>query len=73
MERSIHSARACFIENLAPMMTKGEVSVLDSWYRFFAGEETQHVDVGVDLVIYLRVSHGFIYRLAGKYFNRNLM
>ena len=58
MERSIHSARACFIENLAPVMTKGELSVLDSWYGFFASPETQHVDVGVDLVIYLRVSHG---------------
>ena len=52
MERSVHSARACFIENLAPVMTPGEMAVLDSWYSLL----TRDMDMEVDLVIYLRTS-----------------
>ena len=52
MERSVHSARACFIENLAPVMTPGERAVLDSWYSLL----TTDMDMEVDLVIYLRTS-----------------
>ena len=52
MERSVHSARACFIENLAPVMTPGERAVLDSWYSLL----TTNMNMEVDLVIYLRTS-----------------
>merc|ERR1712029_595724 len=52
MERSIHSARACFIENLVPQMTQGEVAVLDAWYNLF--NSSSNMDMEVDLVIYLR-------------------
>ena len=48
----MHSARACFIENLAPVMTPGERAVLDSWYSLL----TTDMDMEVDLVIYLRTS-----------------
>ena len=54
MERSLHSARACFIENLAGVMTTGEMAVLDSWYSLL----TREMDMEVDLVIYLRTSPG---------------
>merc|ERR1719383_752152 len=52
MERSVHSARACFIENLVSVMTRGEAAVLDSWYSLL----TTEMDMEVDLVIYLRTS-----------------
>jgi len=54
MERSIHSARACFIENLVPQMTQGEVAVLDAWYNLF--NSSTNMDMEVDLVIYLRTN-----------------
>jgi len=54
MERSIHSARACFIENLVPQLTPGEVAVLDSWYKLF--NSSSNMDMQVDLVIYLRTN-----------------
>ena len=53
MERSVHSARACFIENLKPILNNGEMEVLDSWYRLFTDQPA--FDVDVDLVIYLKV------------------
>ena len=53
MERSVHSARACFIENLKPILNNGEMEVLDSWYRLFTDQPA--FDVDVDLVIYLQV------------------
>ena len=54
MERSLHSARACFVENLAPVLTSGEVAVLDSWYRLL--DTNPDLDMEVDLVIYLQTS-----------------
>merc|ERR1719154_123630 len=55
MERSVHSARACFIENMASVMDKAELGVLDAWYRFFVGQDSA-IDTEVDLVIYLQTS-----------------
>ena len=52
MERSVHSARACFTENLVPVLSPGEAGVLDAWYQLL----TREMDMEVDLVIYLRTS-----------------
>ena len=47
MERSVHSARACFTENLVPVLSPGEAGVLDAWYQLL----TREMDMEVDLVI----------------------
>ena len=47
MERSVHSARACFIENLVSVMTRGEAAVLDSWYSLL----TTEMDMEVVMII----------------------
>ena len=65
----MHSARACFIENLVSVMTQGEAAVLDSWYSLLTAEMDMEVVMiifhqhdydqyvmQVDLVIYLRTS-----------------
>ena len=54
MERSIHSARACFIENIRPAITGGEMAVLDAWYDLLTNNK--NYDMGVDLIIYLQTS-----------------
>ena len=54
MERSIHSARACFIENVKQFITEGEMAVLDSWYKLLTNHKMY--DMEVDLVIYLKTS-----------------
>ena len=57
MERSVHSARACFIENIRPDITGGEMAVLDSWYGLLTNNNNNNkYDMGVDLIIYLRTS-----------------
>lgn len=54
MERSIHSARHCFVENLykSGHMSAAEYTVLNEWYEWI--NLTQ--DVSVDLIVYLRTS-----------------
>merc|ERR1719158_1776909 len=54
MERSIHSARACFMEQLKPVMTEGEMAVLDGWYNMLTVRA--EFDTDVDLIVYLRTS-----------------
>ncbi len=56
MERSIYTARRCFIENLkqSHVITDVEFSVLDAWFQFLASGLT--IDVGVDLIVYLRTT-----------------
>ena len=54
MERSIHSARACFMEQLKPVMTEGEMAVLDGWYNMLTVRP--EFDTDVDLIVYLRTS-----------------
>ncbi|XP_065332189.1 deoxynucleoside kinase-like [Cloeon dipterum] len=51
MERSIHSARHCFVENLfnAGFLAGVNRAVLDEWYKWIC--ETQ--DVNADLIVYL--------------------
>lgn len=54
MERSIHSGRYCFIENLhrGGLMSDAEYAVLDQWFSWI----TANVDVKPDLIVYLRSS-----------------
>ena len=58
MERSLFSARHCFVENLhdTGKMSDAEFSVLCEWFDFFASGELSKVDIGVDLIIYLKTS-----------------
>ena len=53
MERSVHSARACFIQNIRPSITGGEMAVLESWYDLL---NNNNYDMKVDLIIYLKTS-----------------
>ncbi|XP_014670367.1 PREDICTED: thymidine kinase 2, mitochondrial-like [Priapulus caudatus] len=52
MERSIFSARHCFVENLyhSGKMPTPEYIVLDEWYQWLVA----NTDVHVDLIVYLR-------------------
>uniref|UniRef100_A0A8D9ABF9 Deoxynucleoside kinase n=1 Tax=Cacopsylla melanoneura TaxID=428564 RepID=A0A8D9ABF9_9HEMI len=54
MERSIHSARHVFVDNLLQCntMPAAEHAVLDSWYQFIISQ----LDVSGDLIIYLRTN-----------------
>ena len=58
MERSLFSARHCFVENLhdSKKMSDAEFSVLCEWFDFLASGNLSSVDVGVDLIIYLRTA-----------------
>ncbi|XP_021914698.1 deoxynucleoside kinase isoform X2 [Zootermopsis nevadensis] len=52
MERSIYSARYCFVENLAreELMPAADYVVLDEWFKWI----TSHFHIGGDLIVYLR-------------------
>ena len=56
MERSLFSARYCFVENLhdTEKMSDAEFSVLCEWFDFLASGGLSSVDIGVDLIIYLK-------------------
>ena len=58
MERSLFSARHCFVENLhdTGKMSDAEYSVLCEWFDFLAGGGASKVDIGVDLIVYLRTT-----------------
>ncbi|CAG2117970.1 unnamed protein product [Medioppia subpectinata] len=53
MERSLHSARYCFVENLFRRrhLRPEEYAILDEWFQYIVREEH---GVGLDLIIYLR-------------------
>jgi len=54
MERSIHSGRYCFVENLykTGKLQGSEYSVLKEWYDFLV--HSQEIDLNTDLIVYLR-------------------
>ncbi|XP_055001820.1 thymidine kinase 2, mitochondrial isoform X3 [Sorex araneus] len=54
MERSIHSARYIFVENLyrSGKMPEVDYVVLSEWFDWIK----EHVDVSVDLIVYLRTT-----------------
>merc|ERR1712117_684804 len=57
IERSIYSARYCFVENMyrSGRMLGCEYEVLDEWFKF-ATEKESSLDINVDLIIYLRTT-----------------
>ena len=57
MERSLYSARYCFVENLfeSGRIQKSEYTVLVEWFEFLT-TRVNEVDLGVDLIVYLRTS-----------------
>nr|CAD7396555.1 unnamed protein product [Timema cristinae] len=59
MERSIFSARYCFVENLVNngLMPQAEYVVLDEWFKWI----TSNLDVGGDLIVYLRTRPEVVY------------
>lgn len=59
MERSVHSARHCFVENLyqSGLMAEPEYAVLDQWYQYISG----NLNVTPDLIVYLRCSPDVAY------------
>ncbi|XP_067002408.1 deoxynucleoside kinase-like [Anabrus simplex] len=59
MERSIFSARYCFVENLyrSKVMPSADFTVLDEWFKWI----TSHMDVGGDLIVYLRTKPEVVY------------
>ncbi|XP_068212853.1 deoxynucleoside kinase-like [Palaemon carinicauda] len=52
IERSLFSARYCFVENLyrSKMVSAPEYAVYCEWYKMI----TKNLDVGLDLIVYLR-------------------
>jgi len=56
MERSLFSAKYCFVENLkrSGKMPLCEYEVLTSWFDFLLS--SPQVDLGVDLIVYMRTS-----------------
>lgn len=59
MERSIHSARYIFVENMyqSGVMSEAEYHVYNEWYKAILG----YVDCGVDLIVYLRTDPELVY------------
>jgi len=56
MERSIFSAKYCFVENLkrSGKLPLSEYEVLSSWFSYLLS--CPQVDLGVDLIVYMRTS-----------------
>jgi len=54
MERSLHSAKYCFVENLRKTgkMHETEYQVLSSWFDFLLS--SPEIDISVDLIVYLQ-------------------
>ena len=55
MERSLYSAKYCFVENLRKTgkMHESEYQVLSSWFDFILS--CKEIDLSVDLIVYLKV------------------
>ena len=58
MERSLYSAMHCFAENLVrnKKMEKSEYEVLYAWFRYLVDEMKDIIDLGIDLIVYLKTS-----------------
>ena len=57
IERSIYSARYCFVENMyrTGKLQGSEFAVLDEWFKFATNKENS-LDLKVDLIIYLKTT-----------------
>jgi len=64
MERSIYSARYCFVENLfrSGIMSEVEYAVLSEWFDWLVGNQS----CDVDLIVYLRTSPQVVYERIKK-------
>ncbi|XP_049964080.1 deoxynucleoside kinase-like [Schistocerca serialis cubense] len=60
MERSIHSARYCFVENLKNNgnLADAEYAVLDEWFKWLMSR----VDLRCDLIVYLRTDPKVVHK-----------
>ena len=65
MERSLYSARYCFVENLfrRTHLKEQEYVILDEWFNFLVKSEPK---VGVDLIIYLRTDPEVVFERIQK-------
>ena len=56
MERSLFSAKYCFVENLknSGKMPLSEYEVLTCWFDYLLS--CPNIDLGVDLIVYMRVT-----------------
>ena len=70
IERSIFSARYCFVENMyrSGKMLGCEYEVLDEWFKFATDKENS-LDLKVDLIIYLKTTPEKVslYLISEKY------
>lgn len=66
MERSLLSARYCFVENLHErgQMTEAEYAVLSEWFNFLV--TCPNLDFGIDHIIYLRTDPEVAYERVKK-------
>lgn len=64
MERSIFSARYCFVENMlrTDVLHQGMYNILQDWYEYF----TSNVHIQADLIVYLRTSPEVVYERMKK-------
>ena len=65
MERSLHSAKYCFAENLrrTGKMPESEYLVLTRWFDFML--QSEDLDLTVDLIVYLKVTNDLIILFRG--------
>lgn len=56
MERSLYSARHCFVENLwrEGKLASSEFGVLNAWFEFLTS--SPEINLGVNLIVYLRTN-----------------
>ncbi|OWR44057.1 putative deoxynucleoside kinase [Danaus plexippus plexippus] len=64
MERSLYSARYCFVEHMRKEGTihPAQFAVLDEWFRFIDRE----IPIEVDLIVYLRATPSVVYERIRK-------
>lgn len=64
MERSLYSARNCFVENMlkCEIIHPGMYNILQEWYNFIK----TNVPIRVDLIVYLRTSPEVVYERMKK-------
>ncbi|CAG4986409.1 unnamed protein product [Parnassius apollo] len=64
MERSIYSARYCFVEHMmkAGTLHPAQFAVLDEWFRFIH----QQIPIEADLIVYLKTTPSVVYERIKK-------
>ncbi|XP_058468047.1 deoxynucleoside kinase isoform X1 [Malaya genurostris] len=64
MERSMFSARYCFVENMLAtgMLHQGMYNILQEWYEFIHG----NIHIQADLIVYLRTSPEIVFERMKK-------